>query len=249
MKRTARPGLPSTTPFSANGCILDAPWHSRHALSLSASRDVDEKTHMSTGTLLTKFSTQSKRKLRMSASLELDRDSMSDVGSFLSDEGSFKMRSANLTGCQLDAVRSELSKKIVQAESIHESTQLAYARMKTVDTSIEQLKELIVEKDRIAASRQRSVDKLISINMMLIDTLAALGLQPSTDNGLSEMMLRLRSDILPLIKRKSEGAQSLVKTTNDDIHAVNSKLKEGLLIMSREYYGSKKNMKSIFVVS
>ena len=120
--------------------------------------------------------------------------------------------------------------------------------MKTIDKSIAQLKEECTEKDRINASRQRSVEKLVSINMMLIETLDALGLQPSSDKSLSKLMLRLRSDILPSIRPESEGSNSLVKTTNDDIHAVNAKLKEGLLIMSREYYGSKKSMKSVFGV-
>ena len=259
MKQTSRPGLPSSTPFSANGSILSAPWHTRHAPTLTATKDLDENSLKSTRSLMTKFSTHSSRSLRSNIRIELEQDSISDSGSYLSDECSFKIRNAtdecsfkirnaSMTGCQLEAVRAELYRKNMQAESINESTQLAYSRMKTMENSILSLKEDITEKDRVSASRQRTVDKLISINMMLIDTLAALGLQPSSDKGLSKLMLRLRTDMLPLIKPESEGDKSVVKTTNDDIHAVNSKLKEGLLIMSREYYGSKKSMKSKFEV-
>jgi hypothetical protein len=43
--------------------------------------------------------------------------------------------------------------------------------------------ERILKLDKILSGRQRSVDSVSSVNMMLIDTLEALELQPKTDQG------------------------------------------------------------------
>ena len=69
--------------------------------------------------------------------------------------------------------------------------------------------------------------------------------------GLSRMKLRMRSDLLPRIIAKSEtdAGSSAVSLGENDIYSINAKLKEGLLIMSREYYRSKKSVKSVFGVS
>lgn len=262
MKHTSikRPGLPSTTPFSTDssagsaGSVASTPWHTKHvSLLASHSRD-DEKSGISLGSSLTKLTLMTKKSLRFSPRQEWERnnrdnmDNISEAGSFFSTDDSAMLKSSTTRGTTLDVLLTELSRKSEQAEKIFDATQLAYARMKAVDKSIAVMKVDCQKKDRVSASRQRSVEKLVSINMMLIETLDALGLQPSTDKGLSKLMIRLRADILPSIKPESDGVNSLVKTTNDDIHAVNAKLKEGLLIMSREYYSSKKSMKSVFGV-
>ena len=52
-------------------------------------------------------------------------------------------------------------------------------------------------------------------------------------------MIRQRLDILPMIKPQIEGVDNIMRINKDDIYAVNGKLKEGLLVMGREYYGSK----------
>lgn len=151
---------------------------------------------------------------------------------------------------ELEALKAELSKKTLQAELIYSTTQLAQARIKTVMQGLSVLHTACVEKDRASASRQRSVDKLVSINMILIDTLDALELQPKSNDdneGLSKLMLRIRSDLLPSINY-GENLEEHLKLGKNDIHSVNSKLKECLLIMSREYFSSKKSIKSIMKV-
>ena len=55
--------------------------------------------------------------------------------------------------------------------------------MKAVSADVFVLKETIVSVERVSSSRQRSVDRMSSVNMTLIDTLDALELQPSTDKG------------------------------------------------------------------
>jgi hypothetical protein len=76
---------------------------------------------------------------------------------------------------------------------------------------------------------------------------------------LSAKKLRLRCDLLPSIatrqkekekEKEREGAECPgVELGKNDIYSLNSKLKESLLTMSREYYRSKKSVKTVFHVS
>lgn len=234
-----RPGLPSSTPFLSKSFSLSIPWH---APTLGA-KVVDGET-LSSGRSTSRHVNLFRKPLKTNALQQIERGGMSDSGSLLSTDYSTSSQMVDLNCSQLEAIRYELLRKTDQAEMITDVTHLAHSRMKAVDIGITKLRDSFVYMDRVCASGQRSVEKLIAINMMLIDTLDALGLQPSSDKGLSKLMIRLRSDLLPAIR--VENSDSVMKLCNDDIHSINAKLKEGMLIMSREYYGSKKSMKTIF---
>ena len=193
-----------------------------------------------------KISLLSNSVLRLNRCQGWTGDDISSTGSFDSKDFLFRMMTSK--DMHLDALTLKLSQKTTETETLTESIHLIYSRMRAIDKVSELLKENFIEMNRVLASRQRSVDHLISINTTLIDTLAALGLQPSSDKGLSRQMIRQRLDILPMIKPQIEGFGNIVRTDKDDIYAVNGKLKEGLLVMGREYYGSKKGMKAMFGV-
>lgn len=237
-----RPELPPSTAFLSKNFSLSIPWH---APTLTA-RVVDGETLSSGGSSSRRHANLFKKPLKANVLQQIDRDSMSDSGSLLSTDYSTSSQMVDLNCSQLEAIRYEILRKTDQAEMVSDITHLAHSRMRAVDLGITKLRDSFAHMDRVCASEQRSVEKLIAINMMLIDTLDALGLQPSSDKGLSKLMIRLRSDLLPAIR--AENSNSVMKLCNDDIHSINAKLKEGMLIMSREYYGSKKSMRTIFGV-
>jgi hypothetical protein len=183
----------------------------------------------------------------MRLSAQQQHDTVSEIDSrflaWIDDAASINVTWLN--GSQLEAIRLEILQKNSEAVIISDMTALTQARMKAVALEIAKLKMTFEEIERACASGQRSVSKLISINMTLIDTLQALGLQPSSDKGLTKLMIRLRSDLLPAIRAESGNTQSKL---NDDIYSINTKLKAGIFIMSREYYWSKKSMKTTFGV-
>lgn len=246
MKHTvkSRPGLPSTTPSPI--CKSDIITSSFPRTNDVTNRQMERESPCLPKSSAKKYSLQSNNLSRLSHCQGLDVDDISDVGSHISED--LMLHVASSKTMQLDAIRFELSKKTKEAEMILESIQLAYTQMKVIDNNSEKLRETILEMDRVLASKQRSAEHLISINMTLIDTLAALGLQPSSDKGMSKQMIRQRSDTLPMIKTQTDGVDNSIRINNDDIYATNGKLKECLLVMSREYYGSKKSMKAMFGV-
>lgn len=185
-----------------------------------------------------------KKPMRLSTQ-QHDTESDFDSRLLASIDDTATMNVTWLNGSQLEAIRVEILQKNLETELITDLTALAQARMKAVALQIAKLKITFEAIERACASGQRSVSKLISINMTLIDTLQALGLQPSSDKGLTKLMIRLRSDLLPTIRSESGNTQSKL---NDDIYSINAKLKAGIFIMSREYYWSKKSMKTTFGV-
>jgi hypothetical protein len=128
---------------------------------------------------------------------------------------------------------------------LFDALQLIQARIKVIGDRMIVLKQELEIDDVTAASRQRSLNKLVKINKVLIETLDALELQPSggRDKDLSKQMISLRSDLLPGIR--PEGSDVVNKVASD-MYTMNSKLKESTLIMSREYFASKKSMKAVF---
>ena len=244
MKHTlkSRPGLPSTTPSPISRCDTST----FPNINDITKGQLDRGNLCSTELSAAKTSVLSNNVSRLNRCQGWTGDDITSASSFESKD--FLSRLVTSKDMQLDALMLKLSKKTIEMESLTESIQLIYSRMRAIDKVSELLKENVIEMNRVLASRQRSVDHLISINTTLIDTLAALGLQPSSDKGLSRQMIRQRLDILPMIKPQIEGVDNVMRINKDDIYAVNGKLKEGLLVMGREYYGSKKGMKAMFGV-
>lgn len=226
-----RPPLPNSTPFSTHkhgtDNISSAPWHSRYGSTLSSSTvDVDDRSQSLVSNTSTKtniLSLQSMSKsYRLTAYQQWDRDNMSDIGTFMSNQDLSVLKKNLLGGTELDALRSNLLRKNEQAEILYDALQLTQARIKVIDKNTIDLKHELEVKETTAASRQRSLDKLVSINMMLIDTLDALELQPSGDKDLSKLMISLRRDLLPNIR--PEGCNTPTKM-NSDMYTMNAKLK------------------------
>jgi hypothetical protein len=167
---------------------------------------------------------------------------MSDAGSFLSNRSTFVLQKFQF---ELDSLRFTQSQKNEEAEMLFDAMQLIQARTKVIGDKIIVLKQELEIDDVTAASRQRSLNKLVKINKVLIETLDALELQPSggRDKDLSKQMISLRSDLLPGIRPEGSDVVNKVAT---DMYTMNSKLKESTLIMSREYFASKKSMKATF---
>ena len=84
---------------------------------------------------------------------------------------------------ELQALQFELSEKIAEEATLTKLIHANQQKMKAVSADVFVLKETIVSVERVSSSRQRSVDRMSSVNMTLIDTLDALELQPSTDKG------------------------------------------------------------------
>lgn len=87
-------------------------------------------------------------------------------------------KSAELTALQ-DKILVKQNEFILMTEEY----QVILGSLKKMEDDIQEVKENISKADGILARSQRTVEKLSSINMMLIDTLDALELQPSTDEG------------------------------------------------------------------
>jgi hypothetical protein len=84
---------------------------------------------------------------------------------------------------ELKSLHLEISLKIEEFEFLTEETKEAQEKIKILENNMEIMKETSVKVEKVGASLQRSVEKMSTINMMLIDTLDALELQPSTDEG------------------------------------------------------------------
>lgn len=233
-----RPVLPHSLPLlTRTSSSSETKWRLRGTVAPAILRESTNKKVVSK---------RPKKLMKFNTQQHYERENANDTRFLLSVDDSASLNIASLNGSQLEATRLEISQKDMQTEMITDSTALAQARMKTVALEIAKLKNTFETVDRACASGQRSVSKLITINMTLIDTLQALGLQPSSDKGLTQLMVRLRSDLLPAIRAESGNAPA--KLCNDNIYSVNSKLKAGIFIMSREYYWSKKSMKTTFGV-
>ena len=99
-----------------------------------------------------------------------------------------------------------------------------------------------------AAARQRSINSLASVNMMLINTMESLELQPESDEGLTDVMLRYRQSLLPEIsKAKADmGKKKKARLGFNDVYTINQRLRTNLIIMSREYFKSGKEVNVAF---
>lgn len=103
------------------------------------------------------------------------------------------------------------------------------------------VKQEIEGKDVEAANRQRTIGKLAAINSTLINTIESLELHPANDEGLSEAMLCCREDLLPLVGHPER--KKFAKLGVNDVHSINTRLKQLLVILSREYFKSGKEVK------
>jgi hypothetical protein len=236
-----RPVLPPSLPLLTRTGSSKAKWRMRGDENSSTTLTSYDSVRLSVKTGYKK----SKKLMSLSAQQQHDKESEIDSRFLASIDDTASINVTWLNGSQLEAIRLEILQKNLETEIISDLTALTQARMKAVALEIAKLKITFEEIERACASGQRSVSKLISINMTLIDTLQALGLQPSSDKGLTKLMIRLRSDLLPAIRAESGNTQSKL---NDDIYSINAKLKAGIFIMSREYYWSKKSMKTTFGV-
>ena len=84
---------------------------------------------------------------------------------------------------EVNSLHYETACKMEESAIILIETKVAQEKCKQLVTEMELMRETSVEIERVSAARQRSVEKMSTINMMLIDTLDALGLQPSSDAG------------------------------------------------------------------
>lgn len=235
-----RPVLPPSLPLLTKTGFSKAKWRTKGGENSSTTLTTHDSVRSSSKT----ENKKPKNPMRSSAQ-QHETENEIDSRFLASIDDTASLNVTWLNGSQLEAIRVEILQKNVETEMITYLTSLAQAKMKAVALEIAKLKIAFEDIERACASGQRSVSKLISINMTLIDTLQALGLQPSSDKGLTKLMIRLRSDLLPAIRAESGNTQSKL---NDDIYSINSKLKAGIFIMSREYYWSKKSMKTTFGV-
>ena len=152
--------------------------------------------------------------------------------------------SIQLTVLDDNLVDTEIEKRNNDIESIREQTSGLEEQKKAVERDIQKVKILLVSEEAQAAARQRHINSLSSVNMMLINTMESLELQPESDEGLSETMLRYRQALLPDIsKTKADmGKKKKARLGFNDVYTINQRLRINLIIMSREYFKSGKEV-------
>lgn len=162
-------------------------------------------------------------------------------------EASFLAAGSSLAVTILDdaLVDVELEKRAKEIESIKEGMQLVQSRTVTMRHNTEDIKEQIKKLEGDACLRQRNITKVASINMMLINTMESLQLQPDSDEGLTDIMLRYRAALLPEIhdRRDQDDKKTFAKLGVNDVYSINSRIRTCLVIMSREYFKSGKEVK------
>ena len=141
-------------------------------------------------------------------------------------------------------VDSEIEKRNIETESIREQTNGLEEQRKVVERDIHDVKILLGFAEAEAAARQRNINSLASVNMMLINTMESLELQPESDEGLTDLMLRYRQSLLPDIsKTKADmGKKKKARLGFNDVYTINQRLRTNLIIMSREYFKSGKEV-------
>ena len=152
--------------------------------------------------------------------------------------------SIQLTVLDDNLVDTEIEKRNNDIESIREQTSGLEEQKKVAERDIQKVKILLVSEEAQAAARQRHINSLSSVNMMLINTMESLELQPESDEGLSETMLRYRQALLPDIsKTKADmGKKKKARLGFNDVYTINQRLRINLIIMSREYFKSGKEV-------
>ena len=84
---------------------------------------------------------------------------------------------------ELQALKLEYDFKVEEEKLFCSKTAEAHTEMKLFEQRIKTMQEAVIEVTNISASLQRSVQKVSAVNMMLIGTLDALELQPTSDEG------------------------------------------------------------------
>ena len=166
-----------------------------------------------------------------------------------------KMRENSLTQGSMQStlldenlVDTEIEKRNTEKESIREQTNGLEAQRKVVEKDVHEVKIMLGLEEAEAAARQRSINSLASVNMMLINTMESLELQPESDEGLTDVMLRYRQSLLPEIsKAKADmGKKKKARLGFNDVYTINQRLRTNLIIMSREYFKSGKEVNVAF---
>lgn len=85
---------------------------------------------------------------------------------------------------ELKALRLEYDEKIEEEATFCSKTAEAHTEMKLIEQNMKAMREAIIEIKNVSAGLQRSVQKVSAVNMMLIGTLDALELQPTSDKGI-----------------------------------------------------------------
>ena len=84
---------------------------------------------------------------------------------------------------ELQALKLEFQVKVEEEKEFCSKTAEAHTKMKLVERRMKTMQEAVTEITNVSAGLQRSVQKVSAVNMMLIGTLDALELQPTSDEG------------------------------------------------------------------
>jgi hypothetical protein len=266
-----RPTLPDSTPFlPGTKYSIVTPWHGKSTPSVDLTKEGSNYGSMeSTGSLKrsatvgimpnlsvnSKTLVSSRKKKSPQRTMNTELSLLADGGSSLTQSqehslGKFSKQVSNMSLTGRSVLLEEIHRKSQEANSIRETAEVVIDRTRAVEKKLESLKEVEEVEMFQTARRKKIINSLSTINMMLINILEALELQPESDDGLTETMLKYRAVLLPDMEaaKHSPDGRAKGKLSKNDVYAINAKLRTMILTMSREYYRSSKQVKNAFTI-